>query len=213
MAMIEQEVEFFDRLERENWYQGLLHDFVEFLAINGETKILDVGCGPGALTRLMAQEAKEVAGVDLQPAMVERAEENSRQEGLKNISFQQAGYLALPFPAGSYDLVVTTTVLSVVPDTRAALREMARVARIGGSVASVTNSIKCSPPMALRYAKEHNLPDSVAEEILLLAGLANPQRRFTQEALAMLCEECGLRESEMQSKMDEMIIFAKGKKS
>lgn len=211
--MIEQEVEFFDRLEREDWYQGLLRDFVEFLGIDSEMKILDAGCGPGALTRLLAQGAKKVVGVDFQPAMVERAEENARKERIKNVSCQQADYLTLPFPDGSFDLVATTTVLSVVPDSRAALKEMARVVHAGGRVASVTNSVKCSPPMALRYAKEHNLPDSMAEEIMQLAGLANPQRRFTQESLAMLCEECGLRESEMQLKMDGLIFFAKGKKS
>lgn len=213
MTMLDQQLEFFERLEGEGWYRDALSQFAAFTAPQKEMRVLDVGCGTGTLARILAGMASEVVGVDSYPPVVRRAQEITREQGLQNITFQEAEPLSLPFPAYSFDLAVSVALLACVPDPLAVLREMGRVTRLGGSVASLNPSVKMSPPMALRYAREHRLPEVAAEQMLQLAGVMYSYHHFTPEALALLCEECGLRESQMESKMDGLIIFAKGKKS
>jgi SAM-dependent methyltransferase len=92
-------------------------------------RVLDVGCGTGRFLEALAGEYERV-GVDVSVGMLDRA----RRKGLDVV---QAGADKLPFDDESFDLVTTFAVLHhlIDPDVvRAALREMARVVRPGGSV-------------------------------------------------------------------------------
>lgn len=215
MDILEAKAEFFDRVRKTEWYQDLIKNLASFLEVGKETRVLDVGLGPGLLVRSVAPQVKEAVGVDSNPALVRLAQKYAEQEGLKNVSFQEADYLGLPFPDGSFDLVVSSgEILAEAPDPRKAMAEMARVTKPGGTVVAVVPSVMCSTPMALRYAREHALPQEEAELLVQLAGIENPHthRHFTPEALSTLCAECGLTSSRLQSEMDGVIIFSKGKK-
>ena len=100
-------------------------------------RILDIGCGPGDLTRLLPQHypGAEVYGLDFTPAMVHRAAGiSARRSG----PTQPAGFLAgdalhLPFRASTFDMVTSAFLLRNLPDLRAGFAEMRRVLRPGGT--------------------------------------------------------------------------------
>jgi ubiquinone/menaquinone biosynthesis C-methylase UbiE len=98
--------------------------------------VLDVGCGPGRLSILLARRhALGVTGLDLDPAMIERARRNADRaedgEG-RRPSFLVGDVASLAFPDGSFDLVVSTLSMYHWADPAAGLAEIGRVLRPGG---------------------------------------------------------------------------------
>lgn len=101
----------------------------------GETPrdVVDVGCGTGFLTVLLAKLGHRVTGVDLTPAMLERAAERMKLAGV-NATLIEGNALALPLESDSFDAVVSRHVLWTMPEPDAAFREWIRVTRPGGEV-------------------------------------------------------------------------------
>ncbi|MFC7382412.1 methyltransferase domain-containing protein [Sphaerisporangium rhizosphaerae] len=96
-------------------------------------RVLDVGCGTGYLSRLLAPvvgPGGHVTGLDPSPAMVEYA----RRRAPGNCDYVVGGGQDLPFPDGSFDLVVSSLAVHHIPigDRPEALRQMFRVLRPGG---------------------------------------------------------------------------------
>jgi SAM-dependent methyltransferase len=88
--------------------------------------LLDVGCGTGFFTRVLAPAVSgPVTGVDINPEWVAYA--GSRDPG--RTAYEVADARALPYGDDSFDLVVSIAALSFIEEQRAALREMIRVAR------------------------------------------------------------------------------------
>ncbi len=97
--------------------------------------MLEVGCGPGRLSiRLARQHGLDVTGLDLDPAMIERARANADRLGSgdqRRPSFLVGDAASLAFPDGSFDLVVSTFSMHHWADPTAGLAEIARVLRPG----------------------------------------------------------------------------------
>jgi SAM-dependent methyltransferase len=98
--------------------------------------VLEVGCGPGRLSILLARRhALGVTGLDLDPAMIERAIRNADRiedgDG-RRPSFLVGDVASLAFPDGSFDLVVSTLSMHHWADPTAGLAEIGRVLRPGG---------------------------------------------------------------------------------
>jgi len=106
--------------------------FLAAVAPRGDECALDVACGPGLLAKAFAPHVREFVGVDLTPAMIEKAVAITREAGLSNARFEVADALRLPFEPNTLDLVLTRLALHHMPDPRAAVRETARVLRPGG---------------------------------------------------------------------------------
>ena len=100
------------------------------------TQVLEVGCGPGHLSTRLARRGLAVTGVDLDPAMVESATENAKRssDAGRAPSFVVGDAALLPFPDGSFDLVVSTFSLHHWSDPAKGLAEIGRVVRPGASV-------------------------------------------------------------------------------
>lgn len=95
-------------------------------------RVLDVGCGPGYLLRLLAErcpQADELVGVDPAPGMISVATAAAEDDRLR---FTPGTAERLPFPDGAFDLVVSTTSFDHWADQRAGLGECARVLAPGG---------------------------------------------------------------------------------
>lgn len=98
-------------------------------------RVLDVGCGPGALTMEMARRVAPGAtvGVDANPEMIAAAEAASPPGEIANLVFYR-GDIRTSAWAGEFDLVNAARVLQWIPDAAAALAAMARAAAPGGRV-------------------------------------------------------------------------------
>jgi 2-polyprenyl-3-methyl-5-hydroxy-6-metoxy-1,4-benzoquinol methylase len=94
-------------------------------------RLLDAGCGDGALVAVAAVKGAEVTGVDSDPSMLLAAQKRTANTGVK-ATFLEGRLERLPFPDASFDIVASITVLCFVPDAAGAFREMARVLRPGG---------------------------------------------------------------------------------
>jgi len=93
-------------------------------------RVLEVGCGPGRLSiRLARRYGLDVTGLDLDPAMIGRARTNAGGEA--GPSFLVGDAASLPFPDGSFDLVVSTLSMHHWADQAAGLAEIGRVLRPG----------------------------------------------------------------------------------
>jgi ubiquinone/menaquinone biosynthesis C-methylase UbiE len=111
-------------------------------------ELLEVGCGTGVLTRVLAGigAVGSVVGVDLAPSLVDRARELAAE--LPNARFEVADARALPFAGASFDVVIFDSTLSHVPEPERALTEAARVLRAGG-VAAVFDGDYATTTVAL----------------------------------------------------------------
>jgi ubiquinone/menaquinone biosynthesis C-methylase UbiE len=97
--------------------------------------VLEVGCGPGHLSiRLARRHGLVVTGLDLDPAMIERARANANRAGGgddRRPSFHVGDVASLPFPDESFDLVVSKLSMHHWADPAAGLAEIGRVLRPG----------------------------------------------------------------------------------
>src|SRR3712207_2737219 len=91
--------------------------------------VLEVGCGAGGFTRLLASRARSVTALDLSPQMIRLAK--SRTAGLRNIEFLLGDLLRLPLPAAGFDCVVSIATLHHLPAARA-LHKMKDALKPGG---------------------------------------------------------------------------------
>ncbi len=100
----------------------------------GET-VLDLGSGPGMDCFLAAGRVGEtgrVIGVDMTPEMLERARENARRGGYRNVEFRLGEIENLPVADGSVDVVISNCVINLSPDKPRVFREAYRVLKPGG---------------------------------------------------------------------------------
>jgi SAM-dependent methyltransferase len=95
-------------------------------------RILDAGCGGGGMPLSLAEEAHLVVGIDPAERFQEAGVRLGRERLLTNLHFALADGMALPFPAGSFDLVLSHAVIEHVADAPLYLRECARVLAPGG---------------------------------------------------------------------------------
>ncbi len=86
--------------------------------VQPELRVLEIGCGTGALSAMMAAKGAAVTAIDASPAMLAEAEKRIKDGGLKervDLQFMDAALIGEHFPEGSFDLVVSTLVFSEIP--------------------------------------------------------------------------------------------------
>lgn len=121
--------DFFRDTVSDRW-QDLL---VEAIGESGPRKILDAGCGPAVLTRLLLDLGHEVTAVDISENMLALAKESIGNENSR-VRFQQASVTDLPFEDASFDMVFSRYVIWTLPDPINAFREWQRVVKPGGLI-------------------------------------------------------------------------------
>ena len=101
-----------------------------FVVPRGGERALDVGTGAGTLALALAPLVREVVGVDIVPALLERA----RAEAPENVTFVDGDATTLPFELASFDLVCTRRTFHHILHPERVVGEMARVTRPGGRI-------------------------------------------------------------------------------
>jgi arsenite methyltransferase len=97
--------------------------------------VLDLGCGAGTDLLIAAQmtgSAGRVIGVDMTPAMLDRARASAHEMGLANVALYTSLIESLPLEDASVDIVISNGVIDLVPDKDAVFDEIDRVLRPGG---------------------------------------------------------------------------------
>jgi ubiquinone/menaquinone biosynthesis C-methylase UbiE len=115
--------------------QRLREQLIELAAPVAGEKLLDVGCGTGAVTLAAKSKVEgiEAHGIDASPEMIEVAKEKAAKNRAE-IDFRVALIEEIPFPAASFDLVTSSLMLHHLPDDLKAegLAEIRRVLKPGG---------------------------------------------------------------------------------
>jgi arsenite methyltransferase len=106
-------------------------------------RVLDLGSGAGTDSLIAAQmvgDRGSVIGIDMTPQMLEKARAAAVELGVPNVEFVESEAERLPFPAASFDVVISNGVVDLIPDKDAVFAELYRVLVPGGriQVADVT---------------------------------------------------------------------------
>ncbi len=129
----------------EEWLEGIPEAAIESFAGTGNPfslgeikpgeRVVDIGSGAGfdslIATRMVAPTG-QVIGVDMTPAMLDKARRAAAKAGLDNAEFREGLAEALPVPDGWADVVISNGVLNLMPDKSVVLQEMARVLKPAG---------------------------------------------------------------------------------
>ncbi|GAA1225015.1 MULTISPECIES: methyltransferase domain-containing protein [Streptomyces] len=120
--------------------EGFNQPLLDAAAVRPGERVLDVGCGAGATTRLAARRAGpggRALGVDLSGPMLARAEETARREGAVDVSFERGDAQIHPFPAGAFDVAISRFGVMFFADPVAAFINIRRALRPGGRLAFI----------------------------------------------------------------------------
>lgn len=100
-------------------------------------RVLDLGSGAGTDSLVAAQmvgERGSVTGIDMTPEMLTKARTAAAEMGTANVEFVESEAERLPFPDGSFDVVISNGVIDLIPDKDAVFAELFRVLIPGGRI-------------------------------------------------------------------------------
>jgi ubiquinone/menaquinone biosynthesis C-methylase UbiE len=126
--------EHYDRMSAE-LFPPITSAFLSFIQLRPGQLVLDVACGPGALTQAVARAvgpSGRVVGVDLAPGMIKIA---ASRAGERNLEYREMSAEELDLPDHLFNAVLCQLGLMLFARPEAALREMTRVVKKGGTVA------------------------------------------------------------------------------
>jgi SAM-dependent methyltransferase len=127
--------EYFDRSVAP-YHQRLL----AVAAVAARERVLDIGCGTGQTTRDAARAAPagSALGIDLSSRMLDYARRRAAEEGVINVTFEQADAQIHPFEPGAFDVAISRTTAMFFGDHVAAFANIGRALRSGGRMVLVT---------------------------------------------------------------------------
>ena len=162
-----------------------LRRLIEACGARPEDTLLDVACGGGLVVCAFAEIVRRAEGIDITPAMLDRARALAAEKGLTNTHWRQGDALPLPYPDASFTIVTSRFTFHHFPDPLGVLREMKRVCAPGGRIAVVDTDAPADQTKAAEFNHLELLRDPshvrampAAELIGLFrsAGLPEPRR-------------------------------------
>jgi ubiquinone/menaquinone biosynthesis C-methylase UbiE len=149
---------------------------IEALDVRSTERVLDVATGSGNAAIAAARRGCTVVGLDYVPALLDRARLRTHAEGLE-IDFVEGDAEALPFAAGSFDVVSSVFGAMFAPDQERTAAELARVCRPGGRIGLVAHTPDGFIGQLFKTNAKHVPPP---------AGLRSPVQWGTEERLREL---------------------------
>lgn len=117
--------------------------------------VLEIGCGPGNITRQVADACGTVTATDAAANMIKQAR---RYNPRPNVEYRQADAFALPFAEGEFDAVYTVNMLHIVPEPERVLDQLARVITKNGRLIAAT------------FTRDHTLRAKMATRLAPVVG-------------------------------------------
>jgi SAM-dependent methyltransferase len=153
-------------------YAGMVRTMLDVMAPAAGETILEVGCGSGALLRLVGRHlgrANPLTGVDLNPFLLREAAVLAEEDGLADrIDLREGNAERLPFVDAGFDHAYSVTVLEEC-DADLALRELRRVVRPGGRVGVVVRAAELPHPWNVE------LPEALRQKVENKPPLVSPR--------------------------------------
>lgn len=136
---------------------------VDASGVDAGDRILDVGCGTGNVAITAARRGGAVAGLDVTPAMIDRARRNAGIAGVDGIEWHEGTATALPFAADSFDVTLSALGHMYGDPPEAAAGELRRVTRPGGRIGftswTPTGLFPIVAGLVSTYLAPRDLPD------------------------------------------------------
>ena len=164
-----------------------LRMLVEAARPASDDRLLDVACGPGLVVCAFAPHVREATGIDVTPAMLERARKLAADNGLANVAWRQGDVYALPYEDASFTIVTTRFSVHHFLDPAAVLREMVRVCAPRGRIVVADDYASQDSAKAAAFNRLEKLRDPSHSRCLTLtelkglfgaAGLPEPNATF-----------------------------------
>jgi SAM-dependent methyltransferase len=176
------------------WSRLVAREFLAWLKAQKNMRWLDVGCGTGALSQTILEEAapSRIQGIDPSEDYVNYA---SRRITDSRARFDIGDARTLPYPTASFDIVVSGLALNFVPEPAVAMSEMARVTRAGGTVALYVWDYAGEMQLMRYFWDAAVILDPAAKEL-------DEGRRFpicNRDRLLQLFHDAGLRQAEARA--------------
>ncbi|CAH2404629.1 class I SAM-dependent methyltransferase [Mesorhizobium escarrei] len=138
----------------ERFYE-LAFDFIAAELVASGSGVLDVGCGPGFHAIRLAKRGFKVLACDFSPPILERARQNVRASGLEGkITIVREDITNLSVAEGSQNNILCWGVLMHIPDLKAAVAELSRVLKPGGTLVVAENNSASIQSLALRTLRK-----------------------------------------------------------
>jgi ubiquinone/menaquinone biosynthesis C-methylase UbiE len=131
--------------------------FMAAVAPLATDRVLDVACGAGRFTLMLAKLTQHVTGIDLTAAMIDQGRALQAEGRITNVDWRVGDILPLPFPGGAFSLVVSQAAFHHVADPAAVLTEMVRVCSADGRIA--INDLSPEPEKEEAFNKVEKLRD------------------------------------------------------
>ncbi|MBI5816083.1 MAG: class I SAM-dependent methyltransferase [Nitrospinae bacterium] len=132
-------------------FKGFFHPRQKFAISNLEIQpgdnVLDVGVGTG-LTLPLYPHNSHVTGIDISTHMLREARKKVEKHGLNHVKLLEMDACDLQFPDNTFDFVVATHIISVVPDPFRVIEEMRRVTKPDGEIVIVNHFVSSNPMIA-----------------------------------------------------------------
>jgi ubiquinone/menaquinone biosynthesis C-methylase UbiE len=120
---------------------------------------LDVACGGGLVVCALAPHVKHATGIDMTPAMLDRAGQLAAEKGIDNVTWDRGDVTSLPYADGAFDVVATRFSMHHFLDPVGVLREMVRVCAPGGRVVVIDMHASEDPAKAAEWNRAEKLRD------------------------------------------------------
>lgn len=176
--------------------QYMTPTLLDVLRKNPKLRLLDVGCGSGAIAIELARLAPEgqITGIDISGAVLESARVQAESQGLQNISFVEGDACDLPFEDATFDLVCTHQAVAHFQDHLKAIKEMKRITKKGGHICMREGDLSTA-----KFGSEYPILEEcfkvIAEVHRLSGGTLNTGRRLKAWAMRAGIPRCSIVET------------------
>ena len=164
-----------------------LQMIVDAASPSHDDTLLDVACGGGIVVCAFAPHVRHATGIDMTPAMLDRAQRLAMEKGAVNVTWDRGDVGSLPYVDGVFDIVVTRFSVHHFLDPIGVLREMMRVCAPGGRVVVIDMYASDDPAKAAEWNRAEKLRDPSHVRCLTLpelkglfgsVGLSEPRSTF-----------------------------------